>query len=370
MVSKGPEVAQAVAELQELTFEPLPIAMLLKVVKSLPLLQQGLRDGACDELFALTKQRVQEVWCWVKGADPEPAILKECSALLAEATLLYPLDAGMQKDFYACGEAITKSSSEALMQEVTHSCLDVASCDKKSLEAMQQVVTACETNLSRIGEAGSAVKDESSKIMLSAQEALLAWASEAPWSDETVQTILASSCAVCTKIGKLRKCSNTEKQVTFMEAGMSLVKAIGAASGAASEGPGSHGELLRKTVEMQRQLMVMSPLVKDPVMSDHPCKGLVLKYVKEGEAKLGAHTLSLVSQSKGRVREKLEVLRPIAGGMETGGHWLDGIAKTDSFEKVLNRYKETMDQCKDKKQLVTAITSMEQVWVRSENLKL
>ena len=288
MISKGPEVSQTVQELRDLVFDPLPVQWLLLLVKKLPVLQQGLREGSCDELFSLTKKRIEEVWSWVKAQEADPALLKDCSALLAEATLLFPLDAGLQKDFYACGEAITKSAGETLIKDVIHSCMRLAEADSRDLEALQQLVDECDTTLSRIGENFSGAKDEATTAMQAGQSALMSFAGKAKWTEKSVQAVLASSCTVCTKIAKLMKSARQEKEVGFLEAGLALVRNIEAATCASDpDGANSQDEVLSRTVEMRRHLMIISQFVDDQALANHQCRPVILKYVKEGEAKLG-----------------------------------------------------------------------------------
>ena len=362
MVSKGPEVLQSIQDLEWMKMEPPSVKWLTALIKKVPSLQQGLREGSCKRLLELSKSKMMELWLYLRTQKMEAPLLKECSQLLAEATLLWPLDGALQQDWFQCGEMITKATGEVLLQEVAKSCMAVAEVDLAniSVAAFGDLAESLDETLSRMGEGASGMPDEEHKQMVLAHESMLGLAGAANLMDVKTQQVVTKCCAISTKISKILQLPALMSEVSFVEGAVKLAECVQQATSAAATGE-SASTMLSATTALRRQLMVMQGLLKESTSQKQRCRTSVEKLVKEGEAKLGANTMSLLKQSKEKVQQALEVLSPIAQGGDDGSSWLHDIGDDAGFDKIMERYESTMAVMTDKKRLVNSMAELQQV---------
>ena len=339
MLAKGGEVASLTQKCEEISMGEASLKEMQEILKQLPGLQQGLREGATTALFTSAKKSVQKLWEWMQSSKPKKEMLSDMSVLLSEATMVFPMEPCMQSYMLRCGELLKQAGEQHLLEQLA-SALDSLCQAGDDVAGMAPSLEKVQKEVRGLGAGTGAwtrelyqkVKDSLMYIMGYFEKSTLSYECVDLWEQAAVTGQEVGAFLHDSKVTD--PFVWVEKVVTICRGEnemMSLMKTLAGDGGKA---------LLQSTIALQRHLMSFN--VEDPVAKSHPARETLMKWSELAKAEVQEAKLALVTFAEKACAEEHESLLPIAGGAGESKSWLENVSPTASFEEVMATAEKTL----------------------------
>ena len=362
MLAQGAEVAELTLQCKGLVQSPEGLVSMAAILKKLPGLQQGLRSGATTQLFMEAKDAVERLWTWMLTSKQSGQVLSSMSALLSEATVVFPMEAAFQSHMLRCGELLKEAGEADLLGKLGEALagLSESSDDPATLTSNLEKVQA----QARVIGAGTG--GWTAKLYAKLKAALMFVMQMFEKGELSVMTMELWELAAVTA----QEAGAFLKDVAVTEPYAEIEKIIAVCRGHAQveellatlEQDGEKS-LLQSTTSLQRAMMALD--MKAPVVQNHPALKTFQEWHAKGKETVEVAKNAMLKVTTANLEDLVHALLPVSGGMQDGSVWDSQLANTATFDELMQRAHETLFMG-DRNALADGILKVKKASVRAD----
>ena len=357
MLEKGHTVEALKVQTMQLPQSLDGITEMLSILKELPALQQGLRSGSTDSLMSEAKTKVQQMWHWVEQTHVDSSILQAMSSMLAESTLVFPLEAPLQQCLLKCGTKLKEVGEKGLVKNLAASCEAVRPV-LGDLAGFAAAIGQVQDEATCIGLGTSQGDEELQKSIKNCLAAIMDFYVQSHLTEESVE-IWGQAAEVAKLLGKFVSAHSNhygweqvEQTVVICRACLEVQKLEKKAEA------GEEEALMKAAVALQRHLMNINLEAKE--VTEHAIVDTIKLWHGESKTMVASVKEQVSSAKTHALNDELQRLIPLAAVGPGGDSWLSGVEVNATLAELIMRAKETLFRIK-KKQLRVTMTAVKKV---------